>query len=137
MILVDANVWAYYLDTNTAEHGRVKQALPRLLGEDDLLMPTVIQMEVIHYLVRRLGASASEAVDTFLAQACEVEPLTGGITSEAARLLLAHRTAGIGGRDAAILVIARRRDAHVLTSDKALGGVARTLGLQVTNPTER
>lgn len=134
MILVDANIWAYFFDANTKEHARVRTALPRLLGDAELLMPTVVQIEVIHYLVRRMGADAAPAIDTFLGQTAEVEPLTGGVTAEAARLLLAHHAAHIGGRDAAILVMAKRHDATILTNDKDLARIAKTMGLKVTNP---
>lgn len=134
MILVDANIWDYFVDANTKEHPRVKTTLPKLLGDEELLMPTVVQMEVVHYLVRRLGPDAAPAIDTFLAQAAEVEPLTGGVTAEAARLLLAHATSGIGGRDACLLVMAKRREASILTNDKILAKVARSMGLKVSNP---
>lgn len=134
MILVDANVWAYFFDANTKEHARVKATLPRLLGDDELLMPTVVQMEVVHYLVKRLGVAAAEAVDTFLAQAASVEPLTGGITAEASRLLLAQHASGIGGRDAALLVMAKRHEASIFTNDKDLAKVAKSMGLKVANP---
>lgn len=135
MILVDANIWAYFFDANAKEHARVKAALPRLLGDEELLMPTVVQMEVVHFLVKRLGGRARDAIDTFLAQAASVEPLTGGITADAARLLLDHHATGIGGRDATILTIARRHEATLLTNDKDLAKVAKVLGLKVTNPT--
>lgn len=134
MILVDSNTWIYFFDANTGEHAKVKVALPRLLGEHELLMPTLVQVEVVHYLVRQLGAKAAEAVDTFLAQASEVEPLTGGIVVEAAHLLLAHHASGIGGRDASLLVMAKRHDASILTNDKALAKVAKSMGLKVANP---
>lgn len=134
MILVDANIWAYFFDASTKEHARVKAALPRLLGEDELLVPTVVQMEVVHYLVKRLGAKAADAVDAFLAQAASVESLTGGTTAEASRLLLARHDAGIGGRDAAILVMAKRHQATLLTNDKDLAKVAKAMGLKVGNP---
>ncbi|MFA5862883.1 MAG: type II toxin-antitoxin system VapC family toxin [Candidatus Thermoplasmatota archaeon] len=134
MILVDSNVWAYFFDANTKEHARVKVALPRLLGESELLLPTVVQMEVVHYLVKRLGPEAGPAVDTFLAQSAEVEALTGGITVEAAHLLVAQHASGIGGRDACLLVMAKRRDAAILTNDKTLARVAKSMGTVVTNP---
>lgn len=134
MILVDTNIWAYFFDANAKEHARVKVSLPRLLGESEILMPTVVQMEVVHYLVRRLGPGASIAVDTFLAQAAEVEALTGGITAEAAHLLLAEHSSGIGGRDACLLVMAKRREASLFTNDKTLAKVAKSMGLEVANP---
>ncbi|MHB1261287.1 MAG: type II toxin-antitoxin system VapC family toxin [Thermoplasmatota archaeon] len=133
-MLVDSNVWAYCFDAGAKEHPRVKTALPRMLGDDDLLMPTVVQIEVVHYLVKRLGKDAGPAVDTFLAQAAEVEPLTGGIVAEAARLLVAQRATGIGGRDAALLVMAKRHAATLLTNDRDLAKVAKAMGIPVANP---
>lgn len=134
MILVDANIWAYFFDANTSEHTRVQVALPRMLGDEELLMPTVVQMEVVHYLVKRLGPKATDAVDAFLSQAAAVEPLTGGITAEASRLLLAQHSMGIGGRDAALLVTAKRHEATILTNDKDLAKVAKSMGLKILNP---
>lgn len=134
LILVDSNIWAYFFDANTKEHSRVKATLPQMLGHDDLLMPTIVQLEVLHYLVRRLGPAAEPAVDTFLAQTAEVEPLSGGVTVEAARLLLAHHGSGIGSRDAALLVMAKRHAATLFTNDKDLATVAKALGLAIRNP---
>lgn len=71
------------------EHGRVKASLPRLLGDEELLMPTIVQMEVVHYLVKRLGGSAREAIDTFLAQAAAV----GACSTLTSRLAGATRIA--------------------------------------------
>ena len=133
MILVDSNIWIYFLDASAPEHAKVKTALPRAL-KGDLLVPTVVQMEVVHYLVSRLGAQAEPHVETFLTQEAEVEPLSGGITAEAARLLLAHRESGIGGRDACLLVTAKRRDAMILTHDHALAKAAKALGLRTADP---
>lgn len=134
MILVDANIWVYFLDASSKEHARVKTALPRLLGDDELLMPTVVQMEVIHYVARRLGAGAHEVVHTFLTQAGTVEPLTGGLVAEASRLLLAHLATGIGGRDAAILATAKLHGATLLTHDQDLARAAQAMGLRVADP---
>lgn len=133
VILVDSNIWIYFLDAATKEHARVKGSLPRALDED-LLMPTIVQMEVIHYLVNRLGGQAGPHVETFLTQEAEIEPLSGGITVEASRLLLLHRETGIGGRDACLLVMARRREAMILTHDKPLAKAAKMLGLRAADP---
>lgn len=134
MILVDANIWAYFFDSNTKEHARVRTSLPRMMGDEELLMPTVVQMEVVHYLVRRMGPGAGSAIDTFLSQAAEIERLTGGITAEAARLLLAHHSTGIGSRDACLLVTAKRREATILSNDKTLAQVAQAVDVALENP---
>jgi len=133
LILVDSNIWIYYLDASTKEHSKVKSALPRALGRE-LLVPTVVQMEVVHYLVGRLAGRAEAHVETFLSQEADVEPLTGGVVMEAARLLLASTGQGIGGRDACLLVTAKRRDATILTHDAALIAAAKELGVRTVDP---
>ncbi len=133
MILVDSNIWIYHLDAATKEHAEVRKRLPPLLNEG-LLMPTVVQMEVIHYLVRRLGPEAQPDVETFLSQECEIEPLSSRTTLEASRLLIQHAHAGIGGRDAVLLATAQRRDAGLATHDTALADVAGRLDIKTSDP---
>lgn len=97
-------------------------------------MPTLVQMEVVHYLVRRRGAAAKPAVETFVSQSAEVEPLSGAVTLDAARLLLTRHEQGIGGRDACLLVIARRREAILMTHDRPLAEVAASMGVSTADP---
>lgn len=134
MILVDSNIWAYYLDAGCKEHKRVAAQLPRLLGDQELLMPSVVQLELVHYLVKRLGSQSGPALDAFLGQAAEIVPLSGGLVVEAARLLQAHRDSGIGGRDCVLLVAAKRHEATLFTNDKALARAAAKLDVPVVNP---
>lgn len=131
MILVDANVWIYFLDRGFPEHPAVRKHLPRLLVRDDALIPAIVQVEVIHYIARQMGERASATIDDFLSHPGEVEPLTGGAVAEAARLLLAHRADGVGGRDASILAIAKRTKAKLATADRPLAKVARAIGIDV------
>lgn len=133
MILVDSNIWIYHLDAATKEHATVRQRLPPLLDEG-LLVPTVVQMEVIHYLVRRLGPEAQGDVETFLSQECEIAPLSSRITLEASRLLIQHAKAGIGGRDSVLLATAQRRDAALATHDRVLADVAGRLDIKTSDP---
>lgn len=135
MILVDADVWIYFLDADLKEHAKVRKWLPAALADDDALIPTIVQVEVLHYLARQLGDGAEEAVDAFLAHPGEVEPLTGSVVAEASRVLLLHHDEGIGGRDAALLVIAKRAKARLATADKALAKVARAIKIEVVDPT--
>jgi predicted nucleic acid-binding protein len=134
LILIDSNAWIYFLDAALPEHARAKKRLAALLADEDALMPAIVQMEVIHYIVARLGEGAGDVIDTFLSFPGDVEPLSGATVGEAARLLLAHRGTGIGGRDAALLVTAQRREASLVTADKALAAVARKLGVKVASP---
>lgn len=135
MILVDANVWVYFLDADLDEHPKVRAWLPRALTEEDALIPALVQVEVLHYLARQLGDDAASTFEAFLAHPGEIEPLTGSVVAEASRLLLAHRGQGIGGRDAALLVTAKRAQASIATADKALAKVARKIGVKSVDPT--
>lgn len=137
MILVDSNIWVYAFEAGAPEHARVGAALPRLLESEDLLIPAVVQLEVVHFLARRLGERAGDAVDAFLSQEAKVEALTGNIVSEAARLLVVQRGTGIGGRDAAMLVVAKRNGATLASNDRAVLKVAKAMGIATTNPAAR
>lgn len=134
MILVDSNVWIHYLDATLPEHAKVAERMEGLLAGEEVLTPAVVQLEVIHHLVLRLGKAASDAVDAFLAFPGEVGPLAGRHVSEAARLLLTHRGSGIGSRDAALLVMAQRTGATLVTADKPLLKLAKKLDIPVVNP---
>jgi predicted nucleic acid-binding protein len=135
LILVDSNVWVYYLDAALSEHTRVSDRMDGILPGEEVLIPAVVQLEVIHHLVLRLGKAATEAVHAFLAFPGEVEPLTGRHAAEAARLLLAHRASGVGSRDAALLLLAQRTGATLVTSDKPLLKLAKKLDVPTINPT--
>lgn len=133
-MLVDANVWVYFLDADLKEHAKVRKWLPSALASTEALIPTLVQIEVLHYLARQMGDTAPEAIETFLAHPGEVEPLTGSVVAEASRLLLSHRGEGIGGRDAALLVMAKRTESRLATADKALARVARKVNVEVVDP---
>lgn len=134
MILVDANIWIYFLDAATPESKRVQAALPKLLDDHELVMPTLVQLEVVHYLVREMGARAADAIDGFLSVAAHVEPVGADMTAEAARFLLAHRGTGIGSRDAFLLVMAKHLGAGVATHDRKMASLAPSIGIEVEDP---
>ncbi|MBI4393110.1 MAG: PIN domain-containing protein [Euryarchaeota archaeon] len=134
MILVDSNIWICFLDAEAREHAAVEKALPALLKDHDALLPAPVQLEVLHYLSRQVDEGLEEIIDDFLSQPGEVEPLTGAVVSECSRLLAKHRGLGLGGRDAALLVMARNRGATLATADKALARVAKKVGISVVNP---
>ena len=134
MILVDSNVWVYYLDAALPEHPKVSERMDEILPGEDVLIPAAVQLEVIHHLVLRLGKAATDAVDTFLAFPGEVEPLSRRNVSEAARLLLSHRASGVGSRDATLLVLAQRTGATLVTADKPFLKLAKKLDVTTVNP---
>lgn len=118
MQAIDSNIWAYALDSTVPEHPRAARAVGKAL-EGDILVNTAIQMEVAHYLVKRLGAVAGkEAADDFIALPLAVDALDPGLVRDALRLLVRYTDLGIGGRDASLLASMERHGvARILTHD--------------------
>lgn len=136
MILIDSNAWIYFLDAGLEEHVRVVEHLTDLVAEDDVLVPAVVQVEVLHYIAHQMGDAARGAAEVFLAFPGTIEPLDGGSVHRAARILLEHRDDGIGGRDAALLAAAKRHDARIATADRSLSRTAEALDVKTVDPTE-
>lgn len=135
MILLDSNVWIFFLDDRVPEHDAVKKRVPGLVSRDRILLPSHVALEVVHYIMRRGTGKREETARDFLASDCETHPLDAATVGQAASLLRQHFVAGIGGRDAAVLAVARAREARLATADRALARVARTMGLDVVDPT--
>ena len=85
----------------------------------DVLVNTVIQIEVVHYLVKRLGAIAgTEAADLFLSLPLTVDALDPSLLRDSLRLLARFTDVGIGGRDASLLASMQKHGAtRILTHD--------------------
>mgnify|MGYP001599680219 CR=1 FL=1 len=118
MQAIDSNIWAHALDSTVPEHPRAARAVGRAL-DGDVLVNTAIQMEVAHYLVKRLGAVAGgETADDFLSLPLTVDALDPPLVRDSMRLLLRYTDLGIGGRDATLLAsMQRHRVVRLLTHD--------------------
>ncbi|MHA2472585.1 MAG: PIN domain-containing protein [Promethearchaeota archaeon] len=55
IIFIDSNYWIYLFDKTTAEHEFVKKHFNNIYDKTILAVNTVVIMEVMHYLVKRLG----------------------------------------------------------------------------------
>jgi predicted nucleic acid-binding protein len=110
----------------------VAAAIRKVLREP-LLLTTVIEMEVAHYLVRQLGpVEGLERLETLLAFPFEVDPLDEAVVGAALEQLRRHSHLGVGGRDATLLAsMARRGSRELWTHDAAL---QRVPGLKVRDP---
>lgn len=132
LALVDSNTWIFYLDRTLPEHAKVAPALERVLAEHELLLTTVVQMEVAHYVVRRMGEGASRALDALFEIDAHLEGLDPEDALQAVELLKAHAKDGLGGRDATLLHAARKHRVGLLcTSDRVLARAARRMGVPV------
>jgi predicted nucleic acid-binding protein len=135
LLVVDSNLWIYYADRTTPEHSSVRPYLAAALREEEIGVNTVIQVEVAHYLVKRLGrARGEEAVKPFLQLGLRVEPLDEGLVRDSLSQLLEYSDVGIGGRDATVLATLRRLETRRLaTHDQAF---RRVNWVEVEDPLE-
>ena len=122
MIAIDSNIWAYYLDETTKEHNSVKPHLREIIKNKDILINTVIQIEVAHYLIKVLGPIlGKEKIDVFLSYPLKVDELTRESITKSVELLQRYTQIGIGGRDATILQTMKKYDVtRLMTHDSAL-----------------
>ena len=122
MLVIDSNVWAYFLDSTLPEHERVKEAMRRYLEEEEVLMTTVVQLEIVHYLVKRLGpVLGGEKLDVFLNYPFTLDVLDYDLVLKAGQVLRRYSHMGIGARDASIIASMRRNGVtRLVTHDSAL-----------------
>lgn len=135
MLAIDSNIWAYALDSTVREHRAAARAVERAL-KGDVLVNTVIQLEVNHYLVKRLGAVAGQqAADLFLSMPLIVDSVDGALVRAALRLLARYTQVGIDGRDASLLASMQRLGAReIITHDATF---RRVEWVKVVDPIER
>lgn len=135
MILPDSNVWIYGIDKRADEHGPVKEWFDRT-DEEIYLVPSVVQLEVLHYLSRNVRDEDDRTplVEGLFSFPATTQALTPATVRHAHRTLEDHLEVGIGGRDAAILVHADRHDATLVTHDEGLFKAAMRAGLDAHDP---
>lgn len=125
MYCLDGNVWVYYLDAELPEHDDVSDAVTAVVESQPLLTPTVIGMEVVHYLTNQLSDSETPVQQFLDLEGQTAAPLSQEDVERAAGLLHEYPNSGIGGRDAAILAATERYDVTELwTHDQDLLDVA-------------
>ncbi|MFQ6137398.1 MAG: hypothetical protein ACE5PM_09505, partial [Candidatus Hydrothermarchaeales archaeon] len=88
MLMIDSNIWAYYFDGTTPEHEHVRKIVGSAIFEDVILVNTIIQVEVAHYLVKRLGPIlGKEKLDIFLGYPFKVDILDQDSVSSSIEML--------------------------------------------------
>lgn len=136
MYCLDANVWIYFFDATLPEHDAVFEEVAPVVRSKPIHSPTVLQMEVIHYLNNRLS-DAERAIERFLdVEDVQRADLTGDDVTRATDFLREFDQVGIGGRDATVLSAMERHDVRRLwTHDEALQRMGDRLDwLDVTDP---
>lgn len=135
MILPDSNIWIYGIDSRADEHEPVKAWFDRS-DEEIYLVPSIVQLEVLHYLGRQVdeGDARTPLAEGLFGFPATTEALTPATVRKAHRALEDHRELGVGGRDAALLVHAEQHDASLATHDGPLFQAAMRVGLDAHDP---
>ena len=138
MLCVDTNVWIYYLDAKTPEHDEAREDLRRVLRDSDrgILINTVVQLEVVHHLVKRKREWDGSAEAILSLEATHVEPVTAKTVGDARELLEDHHETGIGGRDASLVASMDENGvSEIWSHDEGLKRLGERLGwLDVYDP---
>lgn len=133
ILTIDTNIWAYYFDKDAPEHRFIVKPVDQAVKSEQIVINTVIIMELAHLLVKNLGPIiGKEKLDTFLSYPHTIIDLDYHGVLESVEELRKYSHLGIGGRDATILAFMKKANCQkIMTHDEALKKVA---GLQVIDP---
>jgi predicted nucleic acid-binding protein len=107
--MVDSNIWVYYFDENLPEHSTVVKFLDPLIKQENIATSTIILMEVIHYLFKRLGpVVGAEKGHIFQLGYFETLEFTSKDLDEFLDKFQKVSHHGSGGRDVTILVCMKK-----------------------------
>lgn len=130
MIAIDTMLWIYNIDPNAREHRNVKSWFEGKGGRgaienEDLLINTVIAMEVIHNLRRVVKLPAEHVYDyvfrILTLRNLVLDPLNFDTLNESISTFEDYFQYGIGGRNATVLASMRRHGVTTIaTHDKNL-----------------
>jgi predicted nucleic acid-binding protein len=115
MVVVDTSAWIEWL-LDSATGKRVTPLLPR---QDEWLLPTIVQLELMKWLLREIGEDKADQVLAF-SMMCNVQPLDTEIALAAAELCRTHKLATA---DAIVYATARAAGAELLTCDAHFEGM--------------
>ena len=115
MLLVDTSAWIEWLLGSPT--GRALEAL--IPARDDLLVPTVVQLELAKWVTREVGEDKAEQVIAFT-QMCVVVELDTKVALAAAEICAKHKLATA---DAIIYATALHHGADLLTCDAHFQGL--------------
>jgi len=135
MLIIDSNIWAYYLDEDAPEHPSVINSVEGALRSEKIALNTVIIIEVAHFLIKNLGpVIGRDKLNLFLSFPFTIVDLDYKLALKAVELLANYSHQGIGGRDATILAAAETLGlVKIMTHDEAF---KRVDWLKVIDPTE-
>ncbi|TFH28614.1 MAG: type II toxin-antitoxin system VapC family toxin [Promethearchaeota archaeon] len=109
IIFLDSNYWIYLFDQTTKEHAFIKNHFESIYGKYQLASNTVVLLETMHYLVKRLGSElVREKWKLFMAMDLIIDELTLTGVNAIFEEFVKYFHTGIGGRDASILASMKR-----------------------------
>jgi predicted nucleic acid-binding protein len=115
MRLVDTSAWIEWLIASPTG----KAVASALSAREDVLVPTIVQLELAKWLAREAGEDKADQVVAFT-QMCHVAPLDTKIALSAAELCGKHKLATA---DAIVYATALEHGADLLTCDAHFDGL--------------
>lgn len=121
MILIDSNMWCYYFDESCKEHKYVVKELEKIIKKEEIIINTVIIMELAHFLIKNLGPiNGKKKLEVFLSFPMKIFDLNYDRVKESINMLCEHSHLGIGGRDATLLSTMKKAKTNkIFTHDDA------------------
>ena len=116
MLVIDSSAWIEWL-TESPLAPEISMHMPE---RDEIVVPTLVQLELVKWLRRERGEAASDEM-LALTEMCQVVPLTTPIAVAAAELCRSHQ---LSTADAVILATAHHAGARLLTCDKHFSGLS-------------
>lgn len=114
-LLIDTSAWIEFLIGSPLG----VQLGTRFPEAHDIIMPTIVQLELAKWLNRERGEDGANAILAF-STTCDVRPLTTALALSAAALHQAHKLATA---DAIIYATALEANATLLTCDRHFEGL--------------
>ena len=136
ILIIDTNIWAYYLDRDSVEHESVIAEVEKALKSEQIAVNTVIIMELAHFLIKNLGpVDGGEKLGVFLRFPLVISDFDYRNALDSVEMLKRYSHLGVGGRDATILATMSAAGVkRIMTHDEALKKVD---WLQVVDPVSR
>ena len=133
MLIIDSNIWAYYFDRDAPEHEKVIKPVENALDSEEIILNTIIIMEIAHFLIKNLGPITGKTKLTrFLNYPFKIIDLDHNLLLTSVDVLIKYSHTGIGGRDATIIATAQKLGlSKIMTHDTAF---TRIKELEVIDP---
>jgi len=121
MIFIDSNIWCYYFNKSAKEHKKVAKYVDIIIRKKEIVLNTLVVMEVAHFLIKNLGSViGKEKIDQMLSFPFIVDDFYYRELLDSVKLLSIYTQTGIGGRDATILSTMKKLNIkELLTHDSS------------------